>query len=230
MNMEISQEVSQEFGGEGGRDYRQARLVLGLRSAGVSDTRVMSAMEAIPREMFVPKAFHHHAYENVTLPIGHQQTLSQPGIVGVMTQALNVTDRSKVLEVGTGSGYQTSVLAKLCRRVYTVERYRPLLAVAEQRFKELKLHNITTKLGDGTLGWVEQTPFERIIVTAAALDVPPVLADQLTLGGIMVVPIGSDPSLQTILKVVRHEDGFEAEELRDVKFVPLIPAEVQEAV
>ncbi len=208
MNMKMSQEVSQEFGGEGGRDYRQARLVLGLRSAGVTDTRVMSAME----------------------PIGHQQTLSQPGIVGVMTQALDVTDRSKVLEVGTGSGYQTSVLAKLCRRVYTVERYRPLLAVAEQRFKELKLHNITTKLGDGTLGWAEQTPFERIIVTAAALDVPPVLADQLTLGGIMVVPIGSDPSFQTILKVVRHEDGFETEELRDVKFVPLIPAEVHEAV
>lgn len=210
-------------------DNRRARLVLGLRGAGVTDTRVMSAMEGVPRELFVPKVFHHHAYENVTLPIGHRQTLSQPGIVGLMTQALAPDDRAKVLEVGTGSGYQTAVLAGLCRRVYTIERYRPLLAEAERRFLELKLHNITTKLGDGTLGWAAQTPFERIIVTAAALDVPPVLADQLTVGGIMVVPIGSDPSFQTILKVVRAEDGFETEELRDVKFVPLIPMEVKEA-
>ena len=209
-------------------DHSRALLVMGLRSAGVTDRNVMVAIESVPRELFVPPVLRNHAYADVALPIGHEQTLSQPGIVGIMTQALDLTDRMKVLEVGTGSGYQTTVLARLARRVYTVERHKPLLRVADARFEELKLRNITSRCGDGTLGWEAQNPFDRIIVTAAALDVPPVLADQLTLGGVMVVPIGYDSELQTILRVVRTETGFDTEELRDVKFVPLIPAVAEE--
>jgi protein-L-isoaspartate(D-aspartate) O-methyltransferase len=201
----------------------KVRLLLALRSAGITDTKVLGAMESIPREMFVPDAFADKAYDDVTLPIGHHQTLSQPRVVAAMTEALRIGDRDKVLEVGTGSGYQTAVLAKLCRRVYTIERHRPLLAEAERRFELLKLHNITTKVGDGTLGWEAQAPFQKIIVTAAAADVPPVLAEQLGEGGMMVVPVGDDPDRQSIVRVTRTEDGFETEELREVKFVPLIP-------
>jgi len=211
-------------------DHGKALLVMGLRSAGVTDRNVMAAIESVPREYFVPPVLRHHAYEDVSLPIGHEQTLSQPGIVGIMTQALDLSDRMKVLEVGTGSGYQTTVLSRLARRVYTIERHKPLLEIAETRFEELKLRNVTAKCGDGTLGWEAQNPFDRIIVTAAALDVPPILADQLTEGGVMVVPIGYDSDFQTILRVVRTDSGFDTEELRDVKFVPLIPAEVEEAV
>ena len=140
-----------------------------------------------------------------------------------MTQELDLGDRMKVLEVGTGSGYQAAVLAPLCRRVYTIERHRELLAAAEQRFQALDINNITTKVGDGTLGWPEQAPFDRIIVTAAAADVPPILAEQLSEDGIMVVPIGDNSETQTILRVRRTADGFETEELRKVRFVPLIP-------
>jgi len=201
----------------------KARLIMVLRAAGVTETNVVSAMEAVPREMFVPSIFRDKAYDDVTLPIGHHQTVSQPGIVGIMTQALELTDRHKVLEVGTGTGYQTAVLAKLCRRVYTIERHKPLLEEAEQRIQALRLHNVVTKAGDGTLGWPEQAPFDRIIVTAAAADIPPILAGQLREGGIMVVPVGHDPAEQTIVRV-RNEDGeITAEEIRDVRFVPLIP-------
>ena len=209
-------------------DDRRARMVLVLRQAGVLNTDVLAAMESIPREPFVPPAFRRQAYEDVALPIGYHQTLSQPGVVGLMTEALKVGDRMKVLEVGTGSGYQACVLARLARRVYTIERHRDLLVEAQNRFDELRLHNVTTKVGDGTLGWPEQAPFERIIVTAAAADVPPVLAGQLAKGGSMVVPIGIDDTFQTILRVTRTDDGFETEELRNVRFVPLIPEEVEQ--
>lgn len=198
-------------------------LVLSLRRAGVTDTDVIATMESVPREIFVPEAFRDRSYEDITLPIGHHQTLSQPGVVGLMTEALELDDRKKVLEVGTGSGYQTAILAPLCRRVYTIERHEPLLREAEKRFEELRVRNVTTKVGDGTLGWGAQAPFERIIVTAAAADVPPILADQLSIGGIMVVPIGLSDDFQTILKVVKTDHGLETEELRDVRFVPLIP-------
>jgi protein-L-isoaspartate(D-aspartate) O-methyltransferase len=198
-------------------------LVLSLRRAGVTDTDVIATMESVPREIFVPEAFRDRSYEDITLPIGHHQTLSQPGVVGLMTEALELDDRKKVLEVGTGSGYQTAILAPLCRRVYTIERHEPLLREAEKRFEELRVRNVTTKVGDGTLGWDAQAPFERIIVTAAAADVPPILADQLSIGGIMVVPIGLSDDFQTILKVVKTDHGLETEELRDVRFVPLIP-------
>ena len=130
------------------------------------------------------------AYDDVALPIGYYQTLSQPSTVGRMTQALDLGDRMKVLEIGTGSGYQAAVLAKLCRRLYTIERYPELLKDAEQRFKKLGLVNITTRIGDGSLGWPEQAPFERIIVTAAAADIPDILLKQLAEGGIMIIPVG----------------------------------------
>ena len=198
-------------------------LVLSLRRAGVTDPAVVATMEAIPRELFVPKVFRDKSYEDITLPIGFHQTLSQPAIVGVMTEALELDDRKKVLEVGTGSGYQTSILASICRRVYTVERHASLLGQAEQCFEKLRIHNVTSKVGDGTLGWEAQAPFERIIVTAAAADIPPILVNQLSIDGIMIVPIGLDDNFHTILKVVKRKNGLKTQELREVKFVPLIP-------
>ena len=201
-------------------------LVFSLRRAGVTEPSVVAAMERVPRELFVPEVFRSRSYEDITLPIGHHQTLSQPAIVGLMTEALELNDRKKVLEVGTGSGYQTSILALICRRVYTIERHAPLLQEAEKRFDKLRIRNVTAKVGDGTLGWEAQAPFERIIVTAAAADIPPILADQLSIGGIMIVPIGLGDNFQTILKVIKKENGFKTKELRDVRFVPLIPEEV----
>ena len=198
-------------------------LVLALRRAGVTNPSVFSAMENIPRELFVPDVFKRRSYDDITLPIGFHQTLSQPAVVGLMTEALELDDLKKVLEVGTGSGYQTSILASMCRRVYTVERHAPLLKQAEQCFDKLRIRNVTSKVGDGTLGWEAQAPFERIIVTAAAADVPPILADQLSVNGIMIVPIGLGDNFQTILKVIKKKNGLETQELRDVKFVPLIP-------
>ena len=153
-------------------DTRKIRLVLDLRASGVTDRRVLGAMERAPRQLFVPKPFLDKAYDNVALPIGHHQTVSQPLVVGLMTQALQVGPRMKVLEIGTGSGYHAAVVARLCRRLYTVERHPDLLRDAEARFAELRLSNITARAGDGTLGWPEQVPFERILVTAAAADVP----------------------------------------------------------
>ena len=201
-------------------------LVFSLRRAGVTEPSVVAAMERVPRELFVPEVFRSRSYEDITLPIGHHQTLSQPAIVGLMTEALELNDRKKVLEVGTGSGYQTSILALICRRVYTIERHASLLQEAEKRFDKLRIRNVTAKVGDGTLGWEAQAPFERIIVTAAAADIPPILADQLSIGGIMIVPIGLGDNFQTILKVIKKENGFKTKELRDVRFVPLIPEEV----
>ena len=200
-------------------------LILSLRRAGVTEPNVVSAMERVPRELFVPEVFRSRSYEDVTLPIGYHQTLSQPAIVGLMTESLQLDDRKKVLELGTGSGYQTAVLASICRRVYTIERHAALLEEAEKRFEKLRIHNVTSKIGDGTLGWDAQAPFDRIIVTAAATDIPPILVDQLSLNGIMIVPIGRDENFQTIIKVVKKESGLETEQLRDVRFVPLISEE-----
>ena len=203
-------------------DSRKIRLIMHLRSGGVHDTRVLVAIERIPREVFAPESMRDQAYENATIPIGCHQTMSAPLVVGTMTQALEVNERTKVLEVGTGSGYQAAVLSRLCRRVYTIERYRELLEVAEQRFSELSLTNITAKVGDGTLGWREQAPFERIIVTAAATDVPPVLAEQLSLGGIMVVPVDDGSGEPRLLKVVRTDHGLDIDDMGEIRFVPLI--------
>ena len=205
-------------------DSRKIRLILDLRSGGVSDTRVLAAMEKLPRELFVPEPFRDQAYENQALPIGQHQTVSQPQVVGLMTQALKVGERMKVLEIGTGSGYQAAVLSPLCRRLYTIERFPELLQQAEERFRRLKLTNITAIVRDGSLGWPEQAPFDRIIVTAAAADVPPVLVDQLAVGGIMVVPVGlgENDADQRLIRVTRTEDGAETEDMGQARFVPLV--------
>jgi protein-L-isoaspartate(D-aspartate) O-methyltransferase len=201
---------------------RKIRLVMQLRRGGIRDTDVLSAIERIPRELFVPAAFQDQAYEDRALPIGHGQTLSQPRVVAAMTQALMTDWRKKVLEVGTGSGYQAAILSRLCRRVYTIERHRGLQSKAEERFHELRLHNITTRAGDGGRGWPEQAPFDRIIVTAAAPDVPEALVDQLGLGGVMVVPVGHVGVDQELLRLSRDEAGLHEEWLGDVRFVPLV--------
>ena len=198
------------------------RLIMELRKQGITDKRVLSAIERVPRELFVPEALRSEAYENMPLPISQGQTISQPFIVAFMTQALRLGERDRVLEIGTGSGYQAAVLSKLCRRVCTIERYRSLLAHAEACFASLKLHNITTRLGDGGKGWPELAPFARIIVTAAAPELPATLADQLDDdGGIMVVPVGASGA-QTLIRVTRDSDGFHEEDLLDVRFVPLV--------
>jgi len=202
-------------------EAHKIRLIMELRKQGITDKRVLSAIERVPRELFVPEALRSEAYENLPLPINQGQTISQPFIVAFMTQALQLSERDRVLEIGTGSGYQAAVLAKLCRRVCTIERYRSLLAQAETCFKALKLHNISTRLSDGAKGWPELATFPRIIVTAAAPSMPGILADQLGEGGIMVVPVGV-PGDQTLIRLTRDSNGFHEEVLLPVRFVPLV--------
>ncbi len=201
---------------------RKIRLIMQLRRAGIADTNVLSAIERVPREAFVPESFQHQSYEDMTLPIGRGQTLSAPGVVALMTQALETDRRIKVLEIGTGTGYQAAILSRLCRRLYTIERHRELLGEAELRFRELRLHNITTRVGDGARGWPEQAPFSRIIVTAAAETVPATLVEQLAPGGIMVVPVGRQGSDQALLRLTREAEGIREEVLDSVRFVPLL--------
>ncbi|MEK9753727.1 MAG: protein-L-isoaspartate(D-aspartate) O-methyltransferase [Rhodospirillaceae bacterium] len=201
---------------------RMGRLILELRQGGVTDARVLGAIEKLPRSIFLAGPFKDRWDENVALPIGYHQTVSQPLIVGLMSQALEVTDRHKVLEIGTGSGYQAAVLAPLCRRLYSIERHSALLREALQRFDELKLRNVTAICGDGAAGWANQAPFDRILVAAAAPDVPPVLFDQLAVGGIMIVPIGLDENDQRLTKVIKTTDGAETEDLGPTRFVPFV--------
>ena len=201
---------------------RKMRFLFALRSRGVTDARVLTAMEKIDRGLFVRNVFADRAYEDMPLPIACGQTISQPSVVGLMTQALQVSPRDTVLEVGTGSGYQAAVLSGLCRRVYTVERHRRLVTDAEALFQRLRLSNITVRLTDGSYGLPEQAPFDRIIVTAAAEDPPGPLLAQLKIGGIMVVPVGQSDAVQTLIRVNRTETGFDYHELRQVRFVPLV--------
>ena len=203
-------------------EARRIRLIMELRREGITDTEVLSAIERVPRESFVLAGFEDQAYANTALPIDQGQTISQPYVVAFMTQALELGARMKVLEVGTGSGYQAAVLSKLCRRVYTVERYPSLLRAAETRFRELGLHNITTRLGDGAKGWPEQAPFPRIIVTAAANEVPGALVEQLDVGGVMVIPIEAGSWGQQVVRLRKTEAGYDSEELLPVRFVPLV--------
>ncbi len=203
-------------------DQQKIELIMSLRAQRIRDTRVLAAIETVPREMFVPEAFRDLAYADQALPIECGQTLSQPFIVAFMTDRLMVGDRMKVLEVGTGSGYQTAILAQLCRRVYTMERYRTLMKAAEERFRELRLANVTTVLGDGGKGWPAQAPFDRIIVTAAAKKLPRKLLEQLAVGGIMVIPVEVSPGKQELLRITRTDEGFERESLLPVRFVPLV--------
>lgn len=206
-----------------GYDEERAKLALSLRQAGVGDNAVLNAIERTPREVFVPENFKRHAYDDTALPIDLGQTISQPLIVAMMSEALELHGRARVLEIGTGSGYQAAVLSRLCRRVYTIERIKSLLKQAEDRFKQLDLHNVTTRHGDGYKGWSEQAPFECIMVTAAAPDVPTALIDQLMPGGRLVVPVGGGPVSQELIKIVKHEDGsVTSSDLGAVRFVPLL--------
>ncbi len=201
---------------------RKIRLIMQLRRAGIADTAVLSAIERVPREAFVPESFQHQSYEDMTLPIGRGQTLSAPSVVALMTQALDIDRRTKVLEIGTGTGYQAAILSRLCRRLYTVERHRDLLVEAERRFRDLRLYNITSRVGDGARGWPAQAPFTRIIVTAAAETVPAGLIEQLAPGGIMIAPIGRQGGDQALLRLTREADGIREEVLDSVRFVPLV--------
>lgn len=206
-------------------DTQKIRLIMTLRQQGITDTDVLSAMEKVPRELFVTEQFLDQAYENTALPIGSGQTISQPLVVALMTQELELTDRDKVLEVGTGSGYQAAVLSHLCRRVYTIERHRDLLEKAKKKFEQLNLRNITEMVGDGMKGWRAQAPFDKIIVTAGAVEkAPEALKDQLKIGGIMVIPVGDDPNSQMLKKYTKQDDDlFSVIDLLPVRFVPLLP-------
>lgn len=201
---------------------RKMQFLFALRSKGVTDARVLSAMETIDRGHFVKGLFENRTYEDMPLPIACGQTISQPSVVGLMTQALKVQPRDKVLEVGTGSGYQAAILSQLARRVYTVDRFSRLVREASNVFRKLDLSNVTAFTADGSHGLPDQAPFDRIIVTAAAEDTPSPLLAQLKIGGIMVLPVGQGQTVQSLIKVTRHETGYDYDEIRPVRFVPLL--------
>jgi protein-L-isoaspartate(D-aspartate) O-methyltransferase len=208
--------------GEPGLVQKRLRLLMELRRAGIGDARVLGAIERTPREKFVPVSFRDQAYENVALPIAEGQTVSQPYVVALMTEKLEIGDRHKVIEIGTGSGYQTAVLARLCRRVFSIERHRDLSREAERRLGELRLRNIVCRFGDGTKGWPEQAPYDRVMVTAAAAQIPTVLIEGLAPGGVLVAPVGEDHRDQQLLRIRRNDTGFSTEDLGLVRFVPLV--------
>ncbi len=208
---------------------RKIRLIMQLRQAGLDDINILNAIERVPREHFIPEAMSDKAYEDIAVPIGLGQTISQPMVVATMIEALEITDLHKVLEIGTGTGYQACVLSKLARRVYTIERHKPLWEIAEQNFKDLTIRNVTTLCADGMKGWpkihgVSQAPFDRIIVAAAAREKPPEqLLDQLSIGGIMVIPVGG-PGEQVLRRYKREaEDTYSIQDMMPVRFVPLLP-------
>ena len=201
---------------------RKMQFLFALRSKGVTDARVLTAMEKIDRGPFIRGYFADRAYEDMPLPIACGQTISQPSVVGLMTQALKISPRDKVLEVGTGSGYQAAILSQLARRVYTVDRHKRLVREASAIFQALDLTNITALTADGSFGLPDQAPFDRILVTAAAEDPPGPLLAQLKIGGIMVLPVGQSDAVQSLIRVTRTEEGFDYDELRPVRFVPLV--------
>ncbi|MBS0472797.1 MAG: protein-L-isoaspartate(D-aspartate) O-methyltransferase [Proteobacteria bacterium] len=213
-------------------DPRQIQLIMELRRQGIDDPRVLDAVERTPRAAFVDEPLAHAAFDNTALPIACGQTISQPFVVAYMTQRLGVQPTHRVLEIGCGSGYQAAVLSPLCRRVYTVERHKPLLKQAEARFKALGLHNVTTKHGDGFKGWPEQAPFDRIILSCAVAKVPESLIEQLKPGGILIAPVGTVPNSdvsaraesfsQQLTKIIRTETGVKEEVLIPVLFVPML--------
>jgi protein-L-isoaspartate(D-aspartate) O-methyltransferase len=200
----------------------QMQFLYTLRSHGVTDTRVLEAMEKVDRGLFVQGLFANRAYEDRPLPIACGQTISQPSVVGLMTQALEVNPRDKVLEVGTGSGYQAAILSHLARRVYSVERHRELARSARKVINDLGLVNVTVMTSDGSLGLPDQAPFDRILLTAAPEDPPANLLEQLRIGGIMVLPVGQSDMVQSLIKVRKSAEGLEYDELCEVRFVPLV--------
>ena len=200
-------------------------LVEQLRARGIHDERVLEAMASVPRERFLDQTFVLRAYEDSALPIGEGQTISQPYTVAYQTQALELKEREKILEIGTGSGYQTAVLAQMGARVYTIERHVALLEAARKRLESLGFHRVISRAGDGTRGWPEYAPFDAILVTAGAPDVPESLAKQLSPdGGRMVIPIGGQRS-QKMYLVKKDGEKLTATELADFAFVPLIGKE-----
>jgi protein-L-isoaspartate(D-aspartate) O-methyltransferase len=209
-------------------DPRLIRLIMALRNQGIKDTAVLAAIERVPRALFINPALASRAYADQALPIECGQTISQPYIVAYMTEKLELNDRLKVLEVGTGSGYQAAVLSHLCRRVYTIERYRTLLREAEKRFSKLRITNITSMVGDGLKGWPAQAPFDRIIVTAAAGETPQELAKQLRTGGKMIFPLKTDNQTQMLVLLEKTDDGYTQKPLIPVRFVPLVAGVAQE--
>ncbi len=208
---------------------KRIRLIMELRTQGIINTDVLSAIERVPRDYFVPSYAQDQAWENTALPIGLGQTISQPYVVAFMSQALELTDRDKVLEIGTGCGYQAAVLSHLARRVYTIERFKDLLRAAEKRFDELKIRNITAIAADGMKGWPtinghDQAPFDKIIVTAAARKKPPQqLIDQIRVGGRMIIPVGGTGEQMLKLYVRESEDAYSVRDVLPVRFVPLLP-------
>jgi protein-L-isoaspartate(D-aspartate) O-methyltransferase len=207
----------------GDRRVATAGLILRLRQVGITDQRILSAIESVPRDMFVPAEVRAEAYLEQAVPIECGQTISAPLIVAKMTVALETGDRDKVLEIGTGSGYQAAILARLARRVYTIDRFRTLIQAAESRFRTLRLSNITTLVGDGSRGWPEQAPFDGIVVTASMAEIPEGLVRQVKVGGTVVVPVGPAEGVQKLLKIVRTDGGMSQTVLADVRLVPLIP-------
>ena len=198
------------------------QFLFSLRKAGVVDKKVLDAMERVDRKNFVKGVFSEKAYDDTPLPIACGQTISQPTVVGLMTQALQVTSRDKVLEVGTGSGYQAAILSLLARRVYTVERHSLLVNNATKVFQKLNISNITTICADGGYGLEQQAPFDRIIVTAASDDPPASLLSQLKTGGIMVIPVGQSDNIQNLIKIAKTDGGYDYQDLQTVRFVPLV--------
>jgi protein-L-isoaspartate(D-aspartate) O-methyltransferase len=198
------------------------QFLYAIRSRGITDSRVLNAMEKIDRKKFLKGIFESKAYHDIPLPIACGQTISQPSIVALMTQSLEVTSRCKVLEIGTGSGYQAAILSRLARRVYTLERHSELMIQAQNIFEELNLNNITAMRSDGSRGVPAQAPFDRILLTAAAEDPPAPLLDQLKVNGIMVLPVGQSDTVQTMIKIIKTEDGLTYHDMGEVRFVPLI--------
>lgn len=188
---------------------------------GVDDQRVIQAFLQVPRHLFVEPGLQSHAYSDGSLPIGEKQTISQPYIVAVMSAALELSGSERILEIGTGSGYQTAILAKLAKRVYSVERISSLAARARQVLDQLKLYNVNIKIGDGSVGWKEQAPFDGILVAAGAPEVPVKYLEQLEVNGRLVMPVG-DRETQTLVRVTKTVDGFAREQLMGCRFVPLI--------
>ncbi|MGX5914273.1 protein-L-isoaspartate(D-aspartate) O-methyltransferase [Aliidiomarina sp. Khilg15.8] len=202
------------------------RLIDQLRQQGIDNEQVLQTLENTPRHKFMPESLAHKAYENTALPIGNGQTISQPYMVALMTSALQRAGCQRVLEIGTGSGYQTAVLAQLVDEVYSIERISQLQYQAKRRLKQLDLHNVRMKHGDGWQGWASKAPFDGILVTAAAARVPEVLLQQLsTDGGVMIIPVGE--ARQRLLLIERQGDDFSYRELADVRFVPLIAGETE---
>jgi len=197
------------------------RLVELLRDKGVSDLAVLRAFELTPRHEFIPTGIRHRAYEDAALPIGNGQTISQPTVHGRSLQLLKLTGRERVLEIGTGSGYQTVLLSHLVEQVFSIERVAPLMESARRHIHALDVKNVSLLVGDGTVGWREYAPYDAILVSAASPDVPAPLVDQLADGGRLLVPVG-DRAEQILVLITRQGDAFEREELDAVRFVPLL--------